>query len=242
MHEQQLGSIPSDWYQWTWGAPIYGYGFSIDHPCYGGTCEAGPIGVYRNVPDYNADGTPMKQQVTRTITANTYNQAYRTAGFGLLAGAAGVGGAALTGALIGGHAGPLGMAVGGAVGAVAGAVFGYRSAKGDTLKEVWKTENIEHPTMTGFTEWLQPSYHYEQWCHPCPDPDGRGEHEECESREVLDGYWHQYSPDISWKTVGQWDHPTLQHTAKVGSVGGSFMALGGGVALGAAAAALLAFI
>lgn len=232
----RLGSIPQDYYQWTWGWG-WPYGSSNHVPAGGSNNDFGPVGVYRDVPEQNADGSPRMRHVTETVTDSTYSEEKRTIGCGVAGLAAGVGGAALTGSLMGSHAGPLGMVVGGVLGAVAGAAIGLKTAQGDTLKEVWVTDAIEKPTFTGYTEYLQPQYHYEQECHTVSDGNG-GTRQECYSRQVLDGFWHQFSPDIQWTPIGSFKRPTLQHTAPIGSVGGGALAVGAGLAVGAAVAAI----
>lgn len=236
LHSQSLGRIPADFYQpalnpwnpWTGGGGIY-YPIGV-----GGTFGYGEVDVVRDVPEYNADGTPRMQSVTKTLTETTYNQKNRTIGFGIGAAVAGAGAAALVGVAEGTGAGPVGMIVGGLLGAAAGAAIGYKSAIGDKVYEQWMTDTISHPTLVGYTQWTTPDYRTEYEHHTVRDAGGH-EHDETTQRQELLGWWMRYDPEIHWRDVGSYKYPTLQHSGKVGAVGGSFLAIGAGALLGAGA-------
>ncbi|MHB2016426.1 MAG: hypothetical protein ACYCW6_05710 [Candidatus Xenobia bacterium] len=237
-----LGSIPEDYFQWTWGWGGWGGGASTYHPIGGPNNNYGPVAVYRDVPRQNPDGTPQMQPTTQTLTATTYDQKARSMWGGVLGAGVGVGAAALTGLAAGGSVGgPIGMLVGGVAGLAAGAAIGFTTAKGDTLKEQWQTASVNTPTFEGYQEYLQPQYHYNQVCHPEThrDPDGNLETtQECESIPVLDGYWHQFSPQIAWTSIGSYKYPTLQHTDPISTAGGLALGVGAAAALGVGAAFL----
>lgn len=240
-HSENLGRIPADYYQPAWNPYPWSGGGSIFYPIGGGTFGMGQVDVIRDVPDYNADGSAKKQSVTRTLTATTYDQQKRTIGFGLAAAAAGAGAAALVGVARGSGAGPVGMIVGGLLGGVAGAAIGFKSAVGDKISEQWMTDSINHPTLIGYEQWTSPDYRTEYETHTVQDGNGQS-HQETTSRQVLQGWWTRYSPEIRWRDVGSYTYPTLQHSAKVGPVGGTFMAIGAGALLGAGAALATALI
>jgi hypothetical protein len=234
-HSEVLGRIPADYYQPAFNPSPWGGWGSVYYPIGSGTFGMGQVDVVRNVPDYNSDGSAKKQSVTKTLTATTYDQKKRTIGFGLAAAAAGAGAAALVGAARGAGIGPLGMLVGGALGAVAGAAIGYKSAVGDKISEQWMTDSIEHPSLIGYEQWMNPDYRTEYETHQVRQPDG-SYRTETTSHQVLQGWWVRYSPEIRWKPVGSYTYPTLQHSAKIGPVGGSFMAVGAGALIGVGAA------
>lgn len=229
LESQRLGSMPSDDYEWNWSPswPIHGTWTTSDTVnCYGDSCELGNVPVYRDVPVYE-NGKPKLQTITETLTEKSYNEKNRTIAFGGVGAAAGLGGAALAGALTGSALHPIAMVIGGVIGAAAGAAIGYKSADGDQVKEQWVTESIDHPTMTGYTHTIDPDTYYEETnCHT----NAQGQRE-CDQELRVRGYHHRYSENISWRQVGTYDRPTLVHTNPVGPVGGGALAvLAGGVA------------
>jgi len=233
LHPESLGRIPADYYQPVWGNPWPHFGSSIYYPI-GGGFGGGQVDVYRDVPEYNADGTAKKRTVTETLTESTYDQKKRTIGFGIAAAVGGAAAAAGVSALKGAGAGPIGMVIGGLLGAAAGATIGFKSAEGDKVYEQWFTEGIHHPSLIGYNQWMTADYRteYDRVVHHNPDGTTR---EELVPRSVLQGWWVRFDPEIRWRRVGEYDYPTLQHTAKIGPVGGTFMAIGAGLLAGGAA-------
>lgn len=234
-HPEVLGRIPADFYQPAWNPFPGSWGGSIFYPIGSGTFGSGQVDIVRNVPDYNADGTARKQTVTRTLTESTYDQKGRTIGCGVAGAIAGGLAAAATGALRGASVGPIGAVAGGLLGAVAGALVGYKSAEGDTIREQWMSESISHPTLIGCNQWINPDYRTEYDTRVVYGPDGTPR-EETTSRQVLQGWWVRYDPEIRWRTVGSYTYPTLEHTASIGPVSSAFMAVGAGALAGVGAA------
>lgn len=228
-----LGRIPSDYYQPSYMGPWPGFGGSIYHPI-GGTFGMGQVDVVRDVPEYNADGTPRMQARTETLTESTYSQKNRTIGFGVAAAIAGAGTAALVGALKGASAGPAGMLVGGLLGGAAGAAIGYKSAVGDKVFEQWMSDSIVHPRLIGFNQWMSADYRTVYDREVVHNSDGTTSYREV-PRQVLEGWWVRHEPELRWKNVGSYTYPTLQHTAQVGPVGGTMLAIGAGAVVGAGA-------
>ena len=151
----------------------------------------------RQVPVYNADGSPKMEEVTETITAKTYNSKGRGTGCGLLGGATA---GALAGTLA---AGPVGTVVGALVGAAAGTAIGVHSAKGDKLEERWVSKDINHPSMDGYNEYTLPVPEF----HRREDKNG-----EKHTDVSLKGYYHHYGPEIENKKVGSYDQPEIAHS------------------------------
>lgn len=234
--DEHLGNMPSDEYKNNWWGGGYTYTRTESHGCYGGKCTAGPVGVYRAVPEYNADGSPKLQSVTETITEETYNQKTRALTLAGVGAALGVAGSAIGSAIVGAPAlHPVGMAISAVLGAAGGFAVGHKTAAGDTVKEVWETHAISHPTMTGYTETIRPdTYTEETNCRI--DDEGN---QECDTETKVRGYWHDYSPDISWRQVGTYDRPTLQHTNAVGPIGAGAMTVAGAGLIGIGVRTLL---
>jgi hypothetical protein len=233
---EHLGNMPSDTYEHNW----YGHGTTWtrteSHGCYGGKCTAGPVSVHRDVPEYNADGTPKMRSVTETLSEESYNQKNRALTMTGIGAAVGAAGSALGGALFAGTPwSPLAMGVAAVVGAAGGFAVGHMTAAGDTVKEVWKTHSISHPTMTGYTETIRPdTYTEETNCRT----DDKGKRT-CDTDTKVRGYWHEYSPDIAWRQVGTYTRPALEHTAKVGPLGAGAITVAGAGLLGIGVKALL---
>lgn len=215
-----LGRMPSDEYESNWGGWGSTWTRTRTFDCYNGQCNAGPQTVYRDVPRYNADGSPMMKSVTETLTEKSYSQKNRSLIMAGVGAGLGMVGTMIGGAIAGGSAlQPLALGLSAAVGAAGGFAFGYKSAAGDEVKEVWESKDISHPTMTGYTETIRPDTYQE--VRDCRrDKDGN---EHCEYDTKVRGYWHEYSPDISWRKVGSYTRPTLQHTNTFGPVGAGLL-------------------
>ncbi len=235
-HTEHLGNMPSDTYEHNW----FGYGNPYtrteSHSCYGGKCTAGPVNVYRDVPDYNNDGTPKMKTLTETLTAETYNQKTRAFSLAGIGAAIGVAGSAIGSAILGAPAlAPLAMGISAVLGAAGGFALGHKTAAGDSIKEVWETHSISHPTMNGYTETVRPDTYYEQ--RNCRT-DNNGQ-TKCDQELKVRGAWHEFSPDISWRQVGTYDRPTLQHTNSIGPIGSGAITVGGAALLGIGVRTLL---
>jgi len=233
---ERLGSIPSDDYEHAWGGWGTTFPRTRQHDCYGGSCNAGPVAVYRDVPVYNDDGAPKMTTITETLSEESYNQKNRSLVMAGVGAAVGVAGSMLGGAFVGGSAlHPLAAGTSAVAGAVGGFALGYNTAAGDKVEEVWETRNISHPNMTGYTETIRPDTYQELiGCHE--DENGN---RDCDYRTRVRGYWHDYSPDISWRTVGTYERPTLQHTNKIGGLGAGLITGGAAGVAGVAIRALL---
>lgn len=248
LSRERLGSIPQDYYEHAWSYPVPGWGWwtssSRHYSCGGGSCEMGPVGVYRDVPVYDSGNNPRKESVTKTLTEKTYDQKksfFTSLGLGLAAGAgAGVGILAAMAPLTG-TGGALAGVAGGLLGAAAGGFIGYKAVDDDKIEEVWMQDDISHPTMTGYTEEIDPDVWHESRCHTEHDSNGN-DRQVCETWSTLRGYDHDFYPSISWRKVGDYTYPTLQHTAKASPVWAGVGAAVAGLGLGAAAAAAVHFL
>ncbi len=248
LESKKMGSSPSDYYEHAWGWPTPGYGWyhtSVrTYGCYSDTCENGPVSVYRDVPVYDESNEPRKEPFTQTLTEKSYDQKksfFVGGGLGLALGA----GAALGGlALFGGAstaATVAGGVLGGVLGGAAGAAIGYKTTDNDRIAEVWYQDNISHPTMTGYTERITPDVWHEQRCHNEKDSQGN-DRQVCETWSTLRGYDHDFYPNISWRKVGDYTYPRLEHTAKIGPNWGGALAAGAGLGIGALVAVGLHFL
>lgn len=221
LEKTKLGSIPSDYYEHAFGWPTPGYGWyhssERSYSCFDDSCENGPVSVYRDVPVYDQNQQPRKEAYTQTLTEKTYDQkkTFLTgAGLGLALGA----GAAVGALAIFGGASTAAMVAGGVAGAVlggaAGGAIGFKAVDNDKLEEVWYQDDISHPTMTGYTERITPDVWTEQRCHTETGSDGKS-HQVCETWSTLRGYNHDYYPNVSWRDVGDYTYPTIQHSARL---------------------------
>lgn len=125
---------------------------------------------------------------------------------------------------------------GGAVlGAAIGTYLGFQSQQGNQVQEQWRTHGIEHPHLTGYSHSAVPDY--TRVCHT--EGSGKDQHEVCHDR--LDGWWHRYSPNISWNQVGTYTAPEFHNTrwaepllgGFLGALGGGLLGLGVGVGVNA---------
>lgn len=243
LNEEHLGSIPSDTYEHNW----FGFGTTWtqteSHSCYGGKCSAGPVGVYRDVPEYSADGSPRMQTVTETLTEETYNPKTRSLVMAGIGAAMAMVGSAMGSHFLGGSPwAPVALGVSAAVGAAGGGALGYKTAAGDSINEVWENRPISHPIMTGYTETIRPdTYTEETNCRQEEDSNGNSVRV-CDTETKVRGYSHDFSPDISWRQVGSYDRPTLQHSNAVGPVGAGAITVAGAGLLGVGVRALLSAI
>lgn len=236
MHDEDLGRIPADFYQPAFNVGPWSNPGGIYYPIgLGGTFGMGQVDVIRSAPTLDATGKPEMFKQTQTLTATTYNQQNRTIGFGIAAALAGGGTAALVAASKGASFGPAGIVAGAVLGGLAGAVIGYKSAVGDKIYEQWMNDSINQPSLTGYTQNMWPDYRTDYTTEIFHNPEtGRDEVRQV-PHEVLQGWTVSYSPEILWKPVGSYSYPTLQHSGKIGPVGGAAMAIGAGAAIGAAA-------
>lgn len=238
LNSERMGSVPSDKYEHNW----WGWGNSWTrtehHSCYG-DCDNGSVGVYRDVPEYTPSGQPRMQTITETLSEESYSQKNRSLAMAGIGVAAGVAGSAIVGAAMGlGGFQPLAAGVSAVVGGAAGFLLGYQTAKGDQVEEVWETRSIDHPKMTGYTETIRPDTYYEETNCRYDDEGNR----QCDQELKVRGYWHDYSPDISWRQVGTYERPTLQHTNSIGPIGAGAMTVAGAGLVGAGIQALISVI
>ena len=121
-----------------------------------------------------------------------------------------------------------GIVLGASAGAVlGGAVGGARGLLHQTQNQV--TEELRHrsisePKLDGYRYYVRAD-----WDRDCRT---HGEHTHCE-RE-LDGWWHNYSPNIRERVVGGFTEPTLQNSHQATVVGAAFTgaAIGAGIGAG----------
>lgn len=127
----------------------------------------------------------------------------------------------------------LGASVGAVAGATIGTIAGFNAQANNDIEEVWKTRNINHPEMHGYSHSTTPVFDTD--C--TTDSDGE---QHCTTE--IEGWWHNYSPNITNRVVGTYQEPTFQNTKFFEPLMGGFLgALGGGavgLAAGIGAAAL----
>ncbi len=129
----------------------------------------------------------------------------------------------------------LGATAGAVTGAAIGVSTGFSSQAGNSIDEVWVERNIVHPEMRGYRHTAVPDFN-----EVCTSRNSEGS---CTSSYTeIRGWWHQYSPNIHNRVVGNFNEPTFRNTNSWEPLkGGVFGALGGGLvglALGVGAAAL----
>ena len=216
--EKRLGSVPGDYYEGRHLIPQHGLG-SVKH--YDGN-EGGPREIKRQIPVYNADGTPTMETVTETLCEKTYDSKGRGTGCGLLGGATA---GAVAGTLA---AGPVGTVLGTLIGAAAGGAIGFHSAKDDQLSERWVKRDIDHPTMNGYNQYTVPVPEF----HRHEGQDGKKE-----TDVSLRGYYHHFGPALEHKTVGTYEEPEIAHS-RPSAVKAGLLTVGAGLAVGLLAALL----
>jgi len=123
-----------------------------------------------------------------------------------------------------------GAAIGGAVGTVAGMAAGYKELQKDEVSLVWKEHAIQEPSLRGYHHNIQEQGHWEKivvgrepghWETQTVGHDENGNpitervyHEGkdiIDERYEVDGYWHRFSPDLKYKTVGSYQTPEYHH-------------------------------
>lgn len=245
--QKRLGSIPQDQYESVFmPGPFYGSDLSSTSSVSlnGQTPEAGNQDVWRNVPVYEGD-KPKMTSVTRTLTENPYDAKKNSMISAGVGGALGVAAAAGLTAILGGGGAAMAVSglLGGAAGGGAGYVIGQKSTQGDSIVEKTVTANIEHPTLVGYDHTIDPDVTYQAHHHyPTHHQSADGE-PHTDMIQVLRGYQHNYTSNISNRTVGTYTYPTLEHTAKVGpGLGGVLSGLAGAGAGAAIAAVVCALI
>lgn len=127
----------------------------------------------------------------------------------------------------------LGATAGAFAGAAIGTVAGFNSQQTNNIEEVWKTRNINHPEMNGYSHSAVPVFDTD--CTP-PDSEGR---QQCTTE--IEGWWHNYSPNIHNRVVGTFEEPTFQNTnfleplmgGLIGAVGGGAVGLAAGIGVAA---------
>jgi hypothetical protein len=121
----------------------------------------------------------------------------------------------------------LGATAGAVAGAAIGTVAGFNSQETNSIDEVWKTRNINHPEMNGYSHSAVPVFDTD--CTP-PDSEGR---QTCTTE--IEGWWHHYSPNIHNRVVGNYQEPTFQNTNFLEPLMGGLLGAVGGGAVGLAA-------
>lgn len=129
----------------------------------------------------------------------------------------------------------LGAGGGAVVGATIGTVTGFNSQSRDSITEQWVHRDVLHPSLTGWSHYAMADTY--QDCHYEGYGDDR--HEVCDTK--IRGWWHQYSPRISYQDVGDYSEPQFVHDNKwepllgglLGAVGGAVVGLGLGVGIAA---------
>lgn len=208
-HLEKLGSTPTDRFEHT-GVPTHGIG-NIER-C--SDPNVGNMPVYGHVPEYNADGSPKMETVTKTLSAQPFNPVARAATTGLAGGAF---------TLLALGTGPVGWAVAGGV-AVAGAILGATTAKGDSVSEKVVQRDIEHPKMTGHTHYTVPVPEFDKVHDEKTGKDKTEVH--------LAGYVHHFQPTIEKTKVGSYEQPVLEHKRALSGGATALLAAAGGLALG----------
>lgn len=224
---EQLGTIPQDTYRHNYS----GLNNSIIPNRYHHS-SGGGRSIYRDVPIYSG-GSPQMRTVRETLTEKPYDPKVRSlmmTGVGALAGVAGT---AITSHLLGGTPWePVAMTLSAVAGATSGFGLGYLTAAGDEVSEAWKTHDILHPRMTGYTESVRADTYTEKTnCRYEKNQQGQQERV-CDEKIIVKGHWHTYSPDISSRKVGQYDRPVLEHSNWFGPLGTGALTIAGAGAIG----------
>lgn len=126
----------------------------------------------------------------------------------------------------------LGAAAGAVAGATVGTIAGFNSQSGNEINEVWETRNITHPEMNGYSHTAVPVFDTD-----CTK-DSQG-NETCTTE--LEGWWHNYSPNITNRIVGNYQEPTFQNSnfleplmgGVLGAIGGGAVGLAAGIGIAA---------
>jgi hypothetical protein len=127
----------------------------------------------------------------------------------------------------------LGATAGAVAGATVGTIVGFNSQSSNSIKEVMADRSITHPEMNGYSHTAVPVFDTD-----CTT-DSQG-NETCTTE--IEGWWHNYSPNIHSRVVGHYQEPTFQNSNFLEPLmGGVLGAIGGGaigLAAGIGAAAL----
>ena len=121
-----------------------------------------------------------------------------------------------------------GACTGGAIGTGVGLWTGRQEVKSDQVDLTWRTRDIKDPKLTGYSHWTQEVGHYER-DYAGTDSEGNAQYTE---RYVVDGYWHNFSPDIHYDKVGTYQTPEYAHTNKWTPITAGFTGLVGGSIIG----------
>ncbi len=248
--QKRLGSIPDDQYESVFmPGPYFGTDFATttDVSLNGQTPEAGGQDIYRNVPVYE-NGQPKMVDVTKTLKESAYDQKKSTLVSAGVGGGLGVAVGAGLAAILGGGGAAIALSglLGGAAGGGSGYFIGQKATQGDQVVEKTATEEIVHPSLTGYQHSIDPDVqiNYEthgnsEWGHQnhAGSSDPNGTH--TDSVNYLRGYQHNYSPILYNKVVGNYTYPVLEHTAKLGPGLGGVLAGVAGVGAGAGIAAIM---
>lgn len=118
----------------------------------------------------------------------------------------------------------LGASGGAVVGGAIGAAKGMYDQASDQVSEVQVTKQIKDPTLIGHRYSVREDWDEDMFC----DDDDMF----CD--EDLSGWWHNYSPDISNRVVGNFEMPTLKHSHSATVVNSALAgaAVGAGVGAG----------
>lgn len=135
----------------------------------------------------------------------------------------------------------LGGAGGAALGGVVATVGGFKAQGADSIQEQWVPRSIGVPRLTGYSESVIPDI--ERNCTTSYSTDSQGNQTSTETcTEHVRGYWHNYSPRVSYDEVGRYTEPRFVHASFWEPLRSGFIGamVGGltGVALGVGAAAL----
>lgn len=200
---RKLGSIPKDSFEET-DQPKYDGGFVKEIPCPAeGGCDLGSEPVTATIPIMQ-NGAPLMKEVTETLSARPYSP--------LRAILTGIVGAAITGgtALALSHLPKLPMAQYTLPAAVAlsglfTGLVGLISAAGDHLTVQQEPHDVIDTKLLGYTYVVSEKGH----CHPGAGAKAvpRGDCPEY----VIEGYQHQYTPNLERKKVGEYKFPVLVH-------------------------------
>ncbi|MEW6277329.1 MAG: hypothetical protein AB1758_01820 [Candidatus Eremiobacterota bacterium] len=120
----------------------------------------------------------------------------------------------------------IGAGTGAVAGTVVGVVTGFNSQSADSIREEWVHRDVLHPRLDGYSEWVVADTH--QHCHT----EGYGEDERQVCETHVHGWWHNFSPRISHRDVGDYTEPTFKHTRTWEPLLGGFLGLVGGAVVG----------
>lgn len=118
----------------------------------------------------------------------------------------------------------LGAAAGAATGGAVGLARGAYDQVSDQITEVQTQKDVKVPRLDGYRYSVREDWDEEAFC----------DDDDLFCDEELDGWWHNYSPDIRHRVVGTFEQPELKHSHSGTVVGSAITGMAVGAGIGAA--------